>query len=319
LINLRYHIVSLVAVFLALAIGVVVGSTALKEGTVSVLRATSNGLIRQSQEERARNQVLQGELDGYKQFSTAVLPGLVRDKLKDQSVLLLDTDRVDDSTRKPIEDALKAAGADVDGRITFASNRLSLVAEGDRTALAALLNTDQQDPEALRQALVARLTDRLTGPARLPTDGTAQDKDIITGLDQANFLADLRLTDRSMRDGTVPFPRTGTSFVVIGPTDNPTLLDPKLFLVPLTQRLAGRATTPVVGVEAAAPGAPSWVEVLRDDQDLVEQVSTVDDVDRGPGQYALIEAVSRDLANEPAGQYGFKRGATGLLPEGLAA
>ena len=50
MINLRYHIVSLVAVFLALAIGVVVGSTALKEGTVSVLRATSNGLIRQSQE-----------------------------------------------------------------------------------------------------------------------------------------------------------------------------------------------------------------------------------------------------------------------------
>jgi hypothetical protein len=75
----------------------------------------------------------------------------------------------------------------------------------------------------------------------------------------------------------------------------------------------------VVGVEAAAPGAPSWVEVLRDDQDLIEQVSTVDDVDRIPGQFALVEAVSRRLANEPAGQYGFKRGATGLLPEGFAA
>jgi Copper transport outer membrane protein, MctB len=317
-INLRYHIVSLVAVFLALAIGVVVGSTALKEGTVSVLRATSNGLIRQSQDERARNQVLQGELDGYKQFSTAMLPNLVGGKLKGQAVVLLDTDRVDDKTRKPVEDALKAAGADVDGRVTFASSRLSLAAEGDRTALAALLDTDQEDPEALRQALVARLAERLTSPARLPKNGTAQAKDVLTGLDQAKFLADLRLTE-PMRDGTVPFPRTGTIFVVIGPTDNPTLLDPKLFLVPLTQRLAGRASTPVVGVEAAAPGAPSWVEVLRDDQDLIEQVSTVDDVDRIPGQFALVEAVSRRVANEPAGQYGFKRGATGLLPEGFAA
>jgi hypothetical protein len=317
-INLRYHIVSLVAVFLALAIGVVVGSTALKEGTVSVLRATSNGLIRQSQEERARNQVLQGELDGYKQFSTAMLPNLVGGKLKGQAVVLLDTDRVDDKTRKPVEDALKAAGADVDGRVTFASSRLSLAAEGDRTALAALLDTDQEDPEALRQALVARLAERLTSPARLPKNGTAQAKDVLTGLDQAKFLADLRLTE-PMRDGTVPFPRTGTIFVVIGPTDNPTLLDPKLFLVPLTQRLSGHASTPVVGVEAAAPGAPSWVEVLRDDQDLTDRVSTVDDVDRVPGQFALVEAVSRHLAHEPAGQYGFKRGATGLLPEDLAA
>jgi hypothetical protein len=317
-INLRYHIVSLVAVFLALAIGVVVGSTALKEGTVSVLRATSNGLIRQSQDERARNQVLQGELDGYKQFSTAMLPNLVGGKLKGQAVVLLDTDRVDDKTRKPVEDALKAAGADVDGRVTFASSRLSLAAEGDRTALAALLDTDQEDPEALRQALVARLAERLTSPARLPKNGTAQAKDVLTGLDQAKFLADLRLTE-PMRDGTVPFPRTGTIFVVIGPTDNPTLLDPKLFLVPLTQRLSGRAGTAVVGVEAAAPGAPSWVEVLRDDQSLTDRISTVDDVDRVPGQFALVEAVSRHLAHEPAGQYGFKRGATGPLPEDLAA
>jgi Copper transport outer membrane protein, MctB len=318
-INLRYHIVSLVAVFLALAIGVVVGSTALQEGTVSVLRATSNGLIRQSQEERARNQLLQGEVDGYKQFGTAVLPSLVRDKLEGQSVVLLDTDRVDDRTRKPVEDALKAARADLDGRVTFASDRLGLAAEGDRTALAGLLGTDQDDPEALRQALVGRLAERLTGPARLPREGAAQAKDVLTGLDQANFLADLRLTDQSMRDGTVPFPRSGTIFVVIGPTDNPTLLDPRLFLVPLTERLSGRSSAPVVGVEAAAPGAPSWVEVLRDDQSITDRVSTVDDVDRVPGQFALVEAVSRRLRNEPTGQYGFKRGATGLLPEDLAA
>jgi Copper transport outer membrane protein, MctB len=318
-INLRYHIVSLVAVFLALAIGIVVGSTALKEGTVSVLRATSNGLIRQSQEERARNQLLQGEVDGYKQFSTAMLPGLVRDKLRGQSVVLLDTDRVDDATRKPVEDALKAANADVDGRITFASDRIGLAAEGDRTALAGLLGTDQDDPEDLRQALVGRLAERLTGPARLPREASAQAKDVLTGLDQANFLADLRLTERSMRDGTVPFPRSGTIFVVIGPTDNPTLLDPRRFLVPLTDRLSSRSSAPVVGVEAAAPGAPSWVEVLRDDQNITDRVSTVDGVDRVPGQFAMVEAVTRRLRNEPAGQYGVKRGATGLLPEDLAA
>jgi Copper transport outer membrane protein, MctB len=318
-INLRYHIVSLVAVFLALAIGVVVGSTALKEGTVSVLRATSNGLITQIQGERARNQALQGEVDGYKEFGTALLPQLVRDKLDGQAVVLVDTDRVDDKTRKPVEDALKRAGADVDGRITFASDRIGLSAEGDRTALAGLLGTDQSDPEALRQSLIARLAERLTTPARLPQDDAAKARDVLTGLDKARFFADLRMTDKSMQDGTAPFPRASSLFVIVGPTDNPTLLDPKLFLVPLAQRLSSRGGTPVVGVEAAAPGAPSWVEVLREDRDLTNRVSTVDDVDRVPGQFALVEALARRLRNEPAGQYGFKAGATGLLPEGVAA
>jgi hypothetical protein len=317
-INLRYHIVSLVAVFLALAIGVVVGSTALKEGTVSVLRATSNKLISESQAERALNQQLQGEVAGYREFSTAILPSLVRDRLKNQAVVVLDTDRVDDKTRKPVEDAIKAAGGSVEGRVTFASDRLSLAAEGDRTALGALLQTDQTDPQALRQDLVAKLAERLTTPARLPQGGVTRSRDAITGLQQAKFLADLR-ADKSVQNGTVPFPRAGSTFVIIGPTDNPTLLDPKLFLVPLAQRLSGRGSTSVVGVEASAPGAPSWVEVLRDDQDLTDRVSTVDDVDRVPGQFALVEALARSLRSEPTGQYGFKSGATGLLPEGVAA
>jgi hypothetical protein len=318
-INLRYHIISLVAVFLALAIGVVVGSTALKEGTVSVLRATSNRLISESQTERAKNQALEGEVAGYKEFGTAVLPRLVRDRLKGQAVVVLDTDRVDDRTRKPVEDAVKAAGASVDGRVTFASDRLGLAAEGDRSALGALLDTDQADPEALRQALIGQLAERLTTPARLPKSGPARTRDVLTGLQEAKFLADLRLADNAMRDGVVPFPRTGSMFVIIGPTDNPTLLDPKLFLVPLAQRLSGRGGVPVVGVEAAAPGAPSWVEVLRDDQDLTDRVSTVDDVDRVPGQFALVEALAGRLRNAPTGQYGYKSGATGLLPEGVAA
>ncbi|HZB59923.1 MAG TPA: copper transporter, partial [Actinomycetota bacterium] len=49
MISLRYHIVSLVAVFLALALGIVVGSTVLQEGTVSVLRATSERVRQESE------------------------------------------------------------------------------------------------------------------------------------------------------------------------------------------------------------------------------------------------------------------------------
>ncbi|HEV8649870.1 MAG TPA: copper transporter [Actinomycetes bacterium] len=314
MINLRYHIVSLVAVFLALAIGIVVGSTVLKEGTVAVLRTTSNGLIKESEQRRAENKLLDERVRAYEAFGTAVLPALARDRLKGRSAVLLDTDRVDDATRKAVEDALKAAGADVDGRITFASDRLGLAAEGDRTALNALLETDQADPVSLRRSLADRLADRLANPARLPR-GANRTRDVLTGLDDAKFLADLRLADPTMRDGTVPFPRTGSMFVVIGPTDNPTPLDPLTFLVPLADRLSARSATPVVGVEAAAPDGTSWVEKLRAARDVPDRVSTVDAVDQVYGQVALVEALQRRWQNEPTGHYGTKARVTGLLPE----
>jgi Copper transport outer membrane protein, MctB len=313
-INLRYHIVSLVAVFLALAIGIVVGSTVLKEGTVAVLRTTSNRLIKDSEQRRAENKVLDQRVRAYETFGKAVLPDLARDRLKGRTAVLLDTDRVDDGTRKAVEDALKAAGADVDGRVTFATDRVGLAAEGDRTALNALLDTDQADPAALRRSLTDRLADRLANPARLP-QGANRTSDVLTGLDDAKFLADFKLADRNMQDGTVPFPRTGSMFVVIGPTDNPAALDPLTFLVPLADRLSARAATPVAGVEALAPDGASWVEKLRAARSVPDRVSTVDAVDQVYGQVALVEALQRRWQNEPAGHYGTEPRATGLLPE----
>ena len=41
MIDFRYHLVSIVAVFLALAIGIVLGSTELQGNTIDVLRTSS--------------------------------------------------------------------------------------------------------------------------------------------------------------------------------------------------------------------------------------------------------------------------------------
>ena len=92
MISLRYHIVSLVAVFLALALGIVVGSTVLQEGTVSVLRATSQEVRQRSEENRTENLALKQEISRLQSFGTAVLPELVQGRLRGRSVVLLDTD-----------------------------------------------------------------------------------------------------------------------------------------------------------------------------------------------------------------------------------
>ena len=316
MINLRYHIVSLVAVFLALALGIVVGSTVLNEGTVAVQRAISNEVRGQSQLNREENVRLKSQLANSERFAAAVLPSLLREKLKNQAVVLVDTDRVDDATRTKVTDAMQAAGADVDGRITFATDRLALAGERDRTALAKVLGEqDGQagDPDALRANLVGQLADRLTVSSRLPQDGQARPGDVLTGLQDGGFLADLPLK-RPFRSGEVVFPRQGTLFVLVGPTEQ-TALAPASFLIPLAGRLSGRGDV-VVAVEKA-DGPASWLTTLREDGDVTDKVSSVDGVDRPPGQFALVEALQRRLQRQATGQYGSKSGATGLLPEGL--
>jgi hypothetical protein len=79
----------------------------------------------------------------------------------------------------------------------------------------------------------------------------------------------------------------------------------------------------VAGVEALAagttPGTTSWVTKLREDRLVIRRVSGVDDVDTAYGQLALVGALERGLQNLAAGQYGFKAGNSGLLPEKVPA
>lgn len=322
MISLRYHIVSLVAVFLALAIGIVVGSTVLREGTVSVLRATSEQVRQSNEGYRQENLALKEERARYQDFAATVLPDLVRGRLRNRPVVLLDTDKADGGVRDHVTQVLETAGAEVDGRVTFNAGRLALTTEEDRQALGRLLpgaNTD--DPAALRTDLVQRVAERLGTSDPLPTQDPDRRNDLLTSLDDGGFLADLKLAP-SVADGIQPFPQPGSMVVVLGPTDG-VALPPEAFLVPLADQVSLHVTGPVAGVEAATagitPGTTSWIQKLREDPPVARRVSGIDDVDTAYGQLALVGALERRLQNLASGQYGFKPGNSGLLPEKVPA
>jgi hypothetical protein len=316
-ISLRYHIVSLVAVFLALALGIVVGSTVLQEGTVSVLRATSERVRQESERNSKENVALKQEQARLQSFGTTVLPELVQDRLKGRSVVLVDTDKVDSGLRNGVRKVLEDAGARVDGQITFADERLALGADADRTAMAGLLAVDAGAPEVLRGELVKKLAARLATSTALPQEDGQRASDMLTGLQDAKFLADLELS-RPLASGTDPFPRQGSMFVLLGPAATATTaVAPDAFLVPLADQVSSQAGTgPVAGVEAfAVPRETSWILALRDNRTVSRRVSGIDSVDTVYGQLALVEALEDSLQQLPAGQYGTKDGASGLLPE----
>jgi hypothetical protein len=317
-ISLRYHIVSLVAVFLALALGIVVGSTVLQEGTVSALRATSQEVRQKSEENRTENLALKQEQARLQSFGAAVLPELTQGRLKDRPVVLVDTDKVDSGLRNTVRKTLEDAGAEIDGQITFSDQRLALASDADRTAAGQLLGADAGAADVLRGTLVKRLADRLVTSSAIPQEDGQRPSDLLTGLQDAGFLADLKLS-RPITAGTDPFPRQGSSFVLLGPSPAAaaTAVAPDAFLVPLAEQVSSRAAAgAVAGAEAAAvPGSNSWVQSLRNNRDVSRRVSGIDSVDTVYGQLSLVEALQTSLQQGPAGQYGIKDGASGLLPE----
>jgi hypothetical protein len=316
-ISLRYHIVSLVAVFLALALGIVVGSTVLQEGTVSVLRATSERVRQESDRNSRENVSLRQEISRLQSFGVSVLPELVQGRLRGRSVVLVDTDKADSGMRDSVRKVLEDAGAEVDGQITFADARLALGADADRTAMGRLLAVDAGAPDVLRGELVKRLADRLATPSAMPQQDSQRASDLLTGLQDANFLADLKLS-KPLAAGTDPFPRPGTSFVLLGPsaTASATAVAPNAFLVPLADQVSARADGAVAGVEAqAVPRDSSWIVALRDNRQVSRRVSGIDAVDAVYGQLSLVQALQSSLLRETAGQYGVKDGASRLVPD----
>jgi hypothetical protein len=215
-----------------------------------------------------------------------------------------------------VRQVLEDAGAEVDGQVTFADGRLALGADADRAALGRLLAAAATDPTALRGELVEKLADRLATPSAVPQEQRQRASDVLSALQDADFLADLTLS-RQQASGTDPFPRPGTIFVLLGPVD-PAAVAPDAFLVPLAGQVALRVGGPVAGVEAETPDAPltaSWIVALRNDREVSRRVSGIDAADTAFGQLALVQALQGSLQQAPAGQYGVKPGASGLLPE----
>src|SRR5205814_6867849 len=82
IINLRYHIVSLVAVFLALAIGVIAGTTVINDQVVKGLERSDGTLRRLLKAQQDANASLNGELNLWQTWGGSVAKGIEQDKLK---------------------------------------------------------------------------------------------------------------------------------------------------------------------------------------------------------------------------------------------
>lgn len=117
MIDFRYHLVSLVSVFLALAVGIVLGAGPLKGAIGDTLSSQVHQLRAEKAALRTELDTAHGAVDNRDAFIRAVLPTLVSSRLGGRSVLVVTLPGADTDAVKPLVESLQVAGARVTGRI----------------------------------------------------------------------------------------------------------------------------------------------------------------------------------------------------------
>jgi cell division protein FtsB len=319
MINFRYHIVSLTAVFLALAVGLAMGTTFLNKATTDQLRHQISAAEGRIDSTKATNQDLRDQLDRYDKADKAMTDGIARvvgGQLTDVPVLVMASDGSDKASLDNLRTTLGDAGADLRGTLVVADAARTDGGHDDELA-AALGKPAGTDRATLQEDLQHQLAGALQSAADRKTTSTAEQPQLIRRLLDAGFLRYDAPDDA--HDDTTPLAGGGYRYVFVSGPD-PKVPDDELVL-PVIKRLAEPGSAPLV-VASAATGDDAEanrtlvVGPVRNDDTISSAVSTVDDLEHSWGLYATVLAV-RDLEDGIHGHYGWGDGASGgVLPTG---
>jgi len=173
MINIRYHIVSITAIFLALGIGTLLGSTFLERATVEQLDTNIRNAENRINETQAINADLQRRVDAGDARDRALIEasdGLLDGQLTGLPVLLVVAPGVDRGTVDTVRRILVNADAEVEGSLTLREGLT--FADGVDGELADALGLETDDPEAARDEVTDRLVAALVA-AGAPADPEA--------------------------------------------------------------------------------------------------------------------------------------------------
>jgi hypothetical protein len=306
MINFRYHLVSLTAVFLALAIGIAMGATVVDQATVKLLRNQLDSVRRRANNTNTQNDVLRAEVSRWRRFADQG-DELVRGVLAGGPPVLIVASRgVDHGTIDALRRTLATAGATVEGTVWFTA-KLKLDKPEDAQTLSTVLGASAK-PDALRHAALVSLAGAwaVGGPGPLP------------GLRDAGFV-DFDPPVPGQATDLSAMPVAHSQFVVV--SDATPDVPNEQVAVPFATELVHDAPGSVVVAEPgrdAAPKVPAqravFLHPLRSDATLVGHVSTVDNVEDFRGRMATVLALV-GLRSGGTGNYGVGPGADRLLPE----
>lgn len=309
MISLRSHVISLAAVFLALAVGVMLGSGLLSNTLLSGLRDDKHELQNQITKLTDDKNQLNEQLSAAGNFDAQMTPRIVRDALAGKSVVIFRTpDAVNDDV-DAVAKTVTASGGTVSGTITLtdefvdanAAEKLLSVVNSPVLPAGRQLSTKAVDQGSQAGDLLGISLLRGRDPAIPPVDDNQRDT-VLATLRDTGFVA-LGNQHIGVADGVV---------IVTGGALGDDAGNRGSTVARFAAGLAPHSTgTVLVGRNGSASGTAA-VAVVRSDAGLGGAVSTVDDIDSQSGRITSVLALQQLAGGGHPGQYGIGHGATSV-------
>ncbi|MEU1841694.1 copper transporter [Micromonospora chersina] len=310
MINFRYHVVSLTAVFLALAIGLVVGTAALNGPVADSLKERVNGLSKDNSLMRQSVNNLQKELDMEEDFAAEMAQVVLPGKLSGRRVLVLSLPSGRDHTEGVVK-MLQLAGANVTGRIDVQDKFVNPDSNNNLLELAVTAARPNSVPtsglpgnghgvETSSALLASVLLDRPQGqPAVTDADRRAVVQQYVT----SGYL-----TSENKISGAAE----AVVLVSGQPYVDKFSAEKDESVVKIAEQFDRTGAIVVAGMGSAGGNV---VSVVRGDPVLAQTISTVDNANTVQGQLVTSLAMVQQLTEKKAGQYGVGDNAAALLPK----
>ncbi|MFP5348177.1 MAG: copper transporter [Actinomycetes bacterium] len=314
MIDFRYHVVSLVSVFMALAIGVVLGAGPLKEAIGNQLSNEVEGLRRDKtalQQAVANRDQRIAHRDS---FISAVAPALVAGQLGGRSVVLVTLPGTTRDVPEALSGQLEAAGATVTGRVDLQNRWVDPGQQEFRKTVAAgqVQYVDPRPPaSAGPQGELAAVLARAVLTRDIAQVGQADtNADTIMGALTGGGLVKVEGQPAARASLAVVLAPEPTK--APGAGDDQWTQSTTASVTALLSALDAAGNGTVLAGPLAAAQKSGLLAGVRSG-DLASTVSTVDTVDSPMGQVDVVLALREQLADQ-AGHYGFGDGATAPIP-----
>jgi hypothetical protein len=167
MINFRFHLVSLVAVFLALTVGIVVGATIVNHAIVTELNSRINKVEKNAETQRRQNSTLSASEKQLQSYLTTAAPYVVEGRLTAVPVAVIAERGVDRTTVRELVTLLQDAGAQAPA-IIWLEPKWQLDQPTERTQLAQIVSDVASDPK-LGAVALDDLAHRLGTPVATAT------------------------------------------------------------------------------------------------------------------------------------------------------
>jgi hypothetical protein len=305
MVSFRFHLVSLTAVFLALAIGIAMGATVVDRATVSLLENRLDTVKRHSDETNQQNDQLRADATRWNQFAAQAGDRLLKGRLTGVPVIVVMLEGSDKASLDAMRASLVAAGATLQGTL-WLNAKLALRSNDDTTQLRELIDAASARPADLRRLVASSVAAALTSTAALPPLAALVDK----GCARVEAAGGATI-------GPAGLATAGGRYVVVA--DGKAAAPNNELAQPLVDELTRLAPARVVAAEAghdARGGDPAvraqFVGLIRGESGI--KASTVDDLDLFVGRVAVVFAL-QELGEGRVGHYGVGPGAARLLPD----